>query len=333
MSVEQDQSQPYPWHQPVWENLTQRFPHLGHGLLFYGRKGCAKAAFAQRFLSWVLCTQKQTAAACGQCSSCLWLKSGTHPNYVRISNDDEPSKNNNAKIKIDSIRELLPFVQQTVDGWRVVLIEPAEALNIASANALLKTLEEPGERVVIILLAEHFSKLPATVRSRLQHFALDRVSPAQAMHYVQQHAEAVSDSEHLALLLELASGMPLLACELSAQPWFVRRAEFVQDWTRLVQHKNAPLQYASKWHKELSLADMLQLLSYIVADLVAMKLQQPPKNSDLDLTALAQQFELEKLFELYDQLQQAQQLSQQNVQSNLIIDQLFVQLMHVRAIT
>ena len=44
-------------------------------------------------------------------------------------------------------------MQQTVDGWRVIIIEPAEALNTASANALLKTLEEPGDRVLIILLA------------------------------------------------------------------------------------------------------------------------------------------------------------------------------------
>lgn len=61
------------------------------------------------------------------------------------------------------------------------MIEPAEALNIASSNALLKTLEEPGDRgIVIILLADHYLKLPATIRSRLQHFALDRIAAAQA---------------------------------------------------------------------------------------------------------------------------------------------------------
>lgn len=77
-------------------------------------------------------------------------------------------------------------MQQTVDGWRVIVIEPAEALNIASANALLKTLEEPGERVLIILLADHYLKLPATIRSRLQHFAMDRITPIQTEQYLQQ---------------------------------------------------------------------------------------------------------------------------------------------------
>jgi DNA polymerase-3 subunit delta' len=63
--------------------------------------------------------------------SCQWLKSDTHPNYVHITTDEE-NKKQNAKIKIEKIRDLLPFVQQTVDGWRVIVIEPAEALNIAS---------------------------------------------------------------------------------------------------------------------------------------------------------------------------------------------------------
>ncbi len=90
------------------------------------------------------------------------------------------------KIKIEKIRDLLPFVQQTVDGWRVIIIEPAEALNTASANALLKTLEEPGDRVVIILLADHYLKLPATIRSRLQHFALDRINEQQAEQFLNQ---------------------------------------------------------------------------------------------------------------------------------------------------
>ena len=142
--------QVYPWQQQVWENLTGRFPKMGHGLLFYGKQGCGKDAFAQQFVAWILCHQRDVQSQpCGECSSCQWLKSDTHPNYVYISTDEE-NKKQNAKIKIEKIRDLLPFVQQTVDGWRVVVIEPAEALNIASSNALLKTLEEPGDRIVII---------------------------------------------------------------------------------------------------------------------------------------------------------------------------------------
>ncbi len=139
---------------------------------------------------------KKPEGACGECISCQWLKSDTHPNYVYITTDDD-NKKQNAKIKIEKIRDLLPFVQETVDGRRVIVIEPREALNIASANALLKTLEEPGEKVLIILIADHYLKLPATIRSRLQHFSLDRMTFDQAQDYLSEQLPTL-DPRHSA---------------------------------------------------------------------------------------------------------------------------------------
>ena len=84
-----EQSQIYPWQQPVWDTLTRRFPDIGHGLLFYGKSGCGKEAFSRHFLARILCQNKQAQGPCGECSSCQWLKSDTHPNYVHISTDEE----------------------------------------------------------------------------------------------------------------------------------------------------------------------------------------------------------------------------------------------------
>lgn len=327
MKMSSSNDQVYPWQEQVWETLTGRFPKIGHGLLFYGKKGCGKHAFAQHFLSWVLCLNKQSHAACGECSSCLWLKSDTHPNYVYISTDED-SKKQNAKIKIEKIRELLPFVQQTVDGWRVIVIEPAEALNIASANALLKTLEEPGEKVVIILLAEHYLKLPATIRSRLQHFALDRISLEQAQAYLQNHFTTAS-TQQIQLLMNLSNQMPLQAIQLAEKDWLNRRAEFVQDWQKLVMQKSMPMQFATKWNKELNFQDFMEMFEYLLGDVVAIKLQQTIKNTDLALNILAEQYALEVLFSIYEGLQQSKRNADQNVQTNLMIDQLSIQLMNV----
>ncbi|MCU4491138.1 DNA polymerase III subunit delta' [Acinetobacter guillouiae] len=320
-------SQVYPWQQQTWETLTGRFPKLGHGLLFYGKKGCGKHAFTQHFLSWVLCLNKTPQGACGECASCQWLKSDTHPNYVNITTDEE-NKKQNAKIKIEKIRDLLPFVQQTVDGWRVIVIEPAEALNIASANALLKTLEEPGDRVQIILLAEHYLKLPATIRSRLQHFAMDRISPTLSEKYLQQHLPAEMHSK-INLLMNLSNNMPLQALALAELDWLNRRGEFLQDWQKLVSQKSMPLQFASKWNKELSFYDFLQMFEYLLSDIICVKLNQVVKNSDLQLDELAAQYQLQSLFSIYEDLQQSKLKVDQNVQTNLIIDQLSIQLMNV----
>ena len=318
----------YPWHQNVWETLTTRFPNIGHGLLFYGKKGCGKETFAEQFLAWVLCAKRQPKhLACGECGSCQWLKADTHPNYVHITTDED-NKKQNAKIKIEKIRDLLPFVQQTVDGWRVIIIEPAEALNTASANALLKTLEEPGDRVVIILLADHYLKLPATIRSRLQHFALDRINQQQAEQFLNQHLSH-SDLAQQHLLMNLSNHMPLQAITLSESEWIPQRAEFLKDWQKLVMDKNMPMAIATKWNKALTFSDFSQMFEYLLSDLICVKLNQQLKNTDLDFNVLAERYSLETLFSIYADLQQSKQYIEQNVQTNLVLDQLCIRLMDV----
>lgn len=320
-------SKVYPWQKTTWDTLTTRFPNIGHGLLFYGKQGCGKHAFAKHFLAWVLCLNKQPHVACGECSSCQWLKSDTHPNYVHITTDEE-NKKQNAKIKIEKIRDLLPFVQQTGEGWRVILIEPAEALNLASSNALLKTLEEPGERVVLILLADHYLKLPATIRSRLQHFALDRISYEQATSYLDEHLSELAEVQP-DLLLGLSNDMPLQAIEIAKSDWFAKRQIFLNDWLKIVAQKNMPLFFSGKWQKELSFNDFIVLFEYLLGDLICVKLNQPQKNTDLDFDQLSPYYDLESLFNIYSELQQAKKLVEQNVQSQLIIDQLFITLMNI----
>ena len=318
----------YPWHQNIWETLTTRFPNIGHGLLFYGKKGCGKEIFAEQFLAWVLCAKRQPKhLACGECGSCQWLKADTHPNYVHITTDED-NKKQNAKIKIEKIRDLLPFVQQTVDGWRVIIIEPAEALNTASANALLKTLEEPGDRVVIILLADHYLKLPATIRSRLQHFALDRINEQQAEQFLNQHLSH-SDLAQQHLLMNLSNHMPLQAITLSESEWIPQRAEFLKDWQKLVMDKNMPMAIATKWNKALTFSDFSQMFEYLLSDLICVKLNQQLKNTDLDFNVLAERYSLETLFSIYAELQQSKQYIEQNVQTNLVLDQLCIRLMDV----
>ena len=320
-------AQIYPWQQQVWDTLTGRFPKLGHGLLFYGKKGCGKEAFAQQFLAWVLCLNRQPDGPCGECGSCQWLKADTHPNYVYISTDED-NKKQNAKIKIEKIRDLLPFVQQTVDGWRVIVIEPAEALNIASSNALLKTLEEPGENIVIILLADHYLKLPATIRSRLQHFALDRISSVQFSEYVEaQLPEAGSSQQQL--LMNLSNQMPLQAIEVAQSSWLPLRQEFMEDWKKLVIQKNMPMAIATKWNKSLSFGEFGQMFEYLLSDLICVKLNQAVKNIDLDFNVLAEQYSLETLFKIYEDFQRAKQYLEQNVQSNLVLDELCIKLMNL----
>lgn len=321
------QAMVYAWQQETWQRLTMRFPDIGHGILLYGKKGAGKKDFALHFVAWLLCLDKKPQAACGVCASCQWLKSNTHPNYVHISTDDD-SKQVYAQIKIDKVREIQPFVQQTVEGWRIVLIEPAEALNTAAANALLKTLEEPGERTIIILLTDHLLKLPATIRSRLQRYALDRISTEEAYTHVSQHAPELN-LQQVQLLLNLAYDMPLRALEFAPQAWLEQRQELLHDWLSLVKHKNGLVRYASKWAKALSFIELCQMMQYLIADMIALKLNQQIKNIDLNFSDILSYYDLNTLFNISHKLQDAKMYMQQNIQSQLMIDDLFVMLLNL----
>ena len=93
--------------------------------------------------------------------------------------------------------------------------------------------------------------------------------------------------------------------------------------------KSMPMQFATKWNKELNFHDFIEMFEYLLADIVAFKLEQAIKNTDLELNTLAEQYNLEVLFSIYESLQQSKRNVEQNVQTNLIIDQLSIQLMNV----
>ena len=322
-----DNAQLLPWHQPIWQRLVERFPQIGHGLLFYGKQGCAKQQFASYFAKWLLCTQKQPTDACGECTSCKWIAAGTHPQLKLITADFDEKKQSYTAIKIDQIREMADFVQQTVEGWRVVMIYPAENLNIAAANALLKTLEEPGERVVLILISDSMLRLPATIRSRVQQYALDRISLEQAQQYLAEKTSVAAQQQQIALAL--AADMPLRAAQILQSEWFKQRAEFVRAWLELVSKKAYPMQFAVNWLKQLDFRELLGIVRYTIRDCIAFKLQQPVLQTDVAIAELEKFYSLEQLFAIYQQINTMNTMLAQNVQNQLIFEQLTIQLMNV----
>ena len=90
-----------------------------------------------------------------------------------------------------------------------------------------------------------------------------------------------------------------------------------------------PLFYSSKWQKALIFSDFILLFEYLLSDVICVKLNQEVKNIDLQLNVLAEQYQLEQLFDLYEELHDFKKMVDQNVQSNLIMDQIFIKLMNV----
>ncbi len=157
-----------------------KFPH---GLLINASKGFGQLQLAKAVGASLLCNKNQVevnetgvavsqlnlSAACGRCKSCLLLKAYTHPDFYLAERLVEKGKLKQ-NISIDQMRALSQKLVQTsqMNGWRVAIINSIDDMNISSFNAILKTLEEPGQNTVIMLISQGMGKVPATIKSRCQ---------------------------------------------------------------------------------------------------------------------------------------------------------------------
>lgn len=137
---------------------------LAHALLFAGPDGIGKRSIALAFAAWVHCTDRGTDA-CGACASCRQIAAGSHPDVQLVT---VPA--GKKEIGVDRVRALKRFMQlrPMLGKTKVAIIDDAPLLTVAAQNALLKTLEEPPDHSLLILVAANPDALLATVRSRCQ---------------------------------------------------------------------------------------------------------------------------------------------------------------------
>jgi DNA polymerase-3 subunit delta' len=200
------------WHQSTLIEQLRDAQRLPHALLLRGASGIGKTRYAQALAAALLCEAPlDSGLACGHCLACGWVAADTHPDLrqlTRLVDDDGKQAN---EIKIDQVRALSEFlgVGAHRGGRRLVLIDPAEAMNHVTANALLKTLEEPGSGLFFVLVANRPDALPATIRSRCQLRLLD--SPGAEVASAWVRAETGCDADAAQAWLAMAGGSPLQA--------------------------------------------------------------------------------------------------------------------------
>ena len=221
----------FPWHVAAWQQLQLLRQRLPHAILFYGAAGIGKSAFAEAFAASLLCEALGADGhACGNCLSCGWFAQYSHPDYRRVrpealDEDDaadggeedakkvpKASKAPSKDIRIEQVRALASFMNLSThrQGKRVVLLYPAEALNTASANALLKTLEEPPPDTAFLLVSNNPERLLPTILSRCRQFALPLPSHLQALDWL-----ATQPIHDAAQWLAEQGGAPLAALAMA----------------------------------------------------------------------------------------------------------------------
>lgn len=299
-------SQPFvlPWVSALWQRLVSQHQHstLPHAILLSGHTGIGKSEFAQAFAHFLLCHHPSDGKPCGVCRSCELLSSSTHPDLVYLHPEDSGKP-----IKVDQIRELLNFLHTTAQqgGYRVVVMEPAESMNINAANALLKSLEEPGDNTLLLLVSHLPGQLMPTIRSRCQQITFPFPSREASVQWL--IAELDQTPERANQLLSITQGAPLKAKALFQQDLLSLRATLMTQLGDLLKGRKTAVEVAEKLHKE----DMLQLLEWIhsvLVDIVRLQADSGTEcisNTDMlkMLNAVANRASASHVFNLLDQLQ------------------------------
>lgn len=276
-----------PWHREHWARLMTRRERdaMPHALLLCGPAGMGKRDFAERFVRGLLCQQAVDGEACGVCRSCLLLDAGSHPDRIGLSYGLRKDGVQRSEIVVDQIRDLSARLAMSSQfgGWQVATIDPADALNAAAANALLKTLEEPASQTLLMLLADAPWRLPQTIRSRCQRIEFHLPEAGDALAWLQ--AQGVAEP---AAALQATGGNPGLARRWAEEGALVQRQDVRKDLAALAAGRGETTEVVRRWLDDQP-AQRVWFAAQAVADETRARSsdQSGPLGSALDPVALA----------------------------------------------
>jgi DNA polymerase-3 subunit delta' len=183
-----------------------RTGRLPHALLLQGLPATGTFALADWIARATFC-ERAESAPCGACDACTLHAAGNHPDLLRLG-----IREDRKQIVIDDVRELIATLglKSFRGGRRVAIVAPADAMNVNGANALLKTLEEPGAGTLLILVVGRADRLPVTIASRCQRITVPLPAEPVALAWLKQQDPSGDWTGTLAL----AGGAPLAALEL-----------------------------------------------------------------------------------------------------------------------
>ncbi|MEE3003698.1 MAG: DNA polymerase III subunit [Pseudomonadota bacterium] len=290
----------YPWNSDSWE-LLQRYytqARVPTSLLLSGPTGIGKKDLAKFFASLLLCHKPHNNIACGSCASCNLMATGGHIDYNYV----EVEEGSNI-LKIEQIRELrsLLFQAPADSNYKVAVINDADCMQESAANSLLKTLEEPMGKTILILLSSKPWQLPLTIRSRCSHIKLSPASLAQAEAWLELNQAASSISD-LKLRYNFASGGPLEISSSSTDNYFVRVCNRIKH---SILSNNCQITDFITSLSELDLIDVVRASLIILQDIIKIRTVTSCSDcvyiqeNELDII-LEKNYNLFSLYEIYD---------------------------------
>jgi len=319
-----------PWHEPARERLQVALAgnRLSHGLLLHGPRGVGKERFASAFAAALFCKRRGPRfEACGECPECRLSRAGSHPDrhWVRLLKDARDKKEKRS-IGVDQVRQLSEALGMTSmrSGYRVAVIVPADLMTTAAQNALLKTLEEPAPRTVLVLVAARPSVLLPTLRSRCQRVEIARPEPEAALRWLERTIDGGASER----LLSLAGGAPLRALVLA--PHFAALEEQMAGILgALISGRAEVTRLAAEMQGEGLLARLDWLESWLGTVVRRRTLGNETRLTlpgDALLQRAASAVNITTAFRLMDRLREARRLLDGNAAPQLVVEVLLIEI-------
>ncbi|MFT6992110.1 MAG: DNA polymerase-3 subunit delta' [Paraglaciecola sp.] len=229
----------FPWLDTSFQQLSDRIAvdKLHHALLIQGPAGLGKSSFTLQLAQLLLCKARQRHKVCGQCQSCLLNAATTHPDLHVVESEKQ--------IGVDQIRDAIKKLVSSahMSGAKVLIIYDAHTMTESSANALLKTLEEPTANTFLLLTTDKPERLLPTIKSRCEKLALPLPTLETSLAWVKTQYDADIDIN----FAKLFSARPLaLLAELQEEQKFTYEI-FSAGLGALLQGQTSAMKLAMEW--------------------------------------------------------------------------------------
>ena len=331
---------PYPWLERPAEVLSKMLGKLPGGVLIYGPRGCGVFELASRFAAAVVCQHPVDGAPCGICEECKLIFSGNHPDLRYVLSETEAAlhpepwngkfgeipkgKSLSKQILIEQVRGTGEYLSLTAHraAHRAVVIYPAESMSGDQSSALLKTLEEPPEGAVLILVADDINSILPTIRSRCQLVRCTPPTREQGIAYLKSQKVRNPEGE-----LTRLSGRPLLIHEADPNLTLDKKDEAKYLEMLALGSALSSVQVLSAFQKDMPVGPVVSVMQRWYWDLMAVLSGAEPRYFPEHAEAYkrqAQGTDFQKLVPFNQTLMQANRSKDHPLSKRLVLQDLFI---------